>query len=113
MTDRKRLNAIYDVLVADCGADENDRMCFTREIRRGCHEYRCCHALGFGGKFRPETCSVNYYPEDRTDERDKIQAEVNRKLWEIVEIPEEILKLGEIVADLNASDPPVEEWTTT
>lgn len=79
-------SAVFDILVADCGAIEDERSSFVYHITHGCREYRCCHALGFGGKFYPQTMSVDYYPEDTTAERDQIQAMVNKKLKELVSL---------------------------
>lgn len=79
----KHANAIYDILVADAGAGEANRYSFVYNVGRGCREYRCCWALGFGGKFYPTTMRVGYYLESQTPERDRIQATVNRKLKEL------------------------------
>lgn len=78
-------NAVFDILVADCGASEHDRGNFIFHITLGCREYRCCFALGFGGKFCPETMSVDYYSEDKTPGRDRIQTTVNWKLRDLAE----------------------------
>lgn len=81
----KQANAVYDILVADVGALESQRTQFVHECTRGCREYRCCHVFGFGGKFRPETMTVDYYSEDQTPDRDRIQAAVNEKLAKLAE----------------------------
>lgn len=82
---KQQASAVYDILVAECGAFENGRTQFVHEMARGCREYRCCHALGFGGKFYPETMTVGYYAEHWTQARDLIQATVNQKLKGLVE----------------------------
>ncbi len=81
-----KANAVYDILVADCEAPEIGRNGFLAHMLSGCREYRCCHALGFGGKFYRDTMSVDYYSEDKTDERERIQAAVNAKLKAIAEL---------------------------
>lgn len=76
-------NAIYDVLVEECGAREIDRNDFCIHILGGCREYRCCHALGTSGRFYRETMRCDYYCEDHTPERKTIKETANRKLAEI------------------------------
>lgn len=76
----RKANSVFDILVRDCGAAEEDRGNFLWCMNGGCEEYRCCPRLGFGGKFRPATMSVDYYPEDKTAERDSIARTVNQKL---------------------------------
>ncbi|MCK5641158.1 MAG: hypothetical protein KAJ19_10185 [Gammaproteobacteria bacterium] len=76
----EQANAVFDILVEDCGACEDERGSFVHYFTTGGQEYRFRGMLGFGGKFRPKTMSVDYYPEDKTPERERIQATVNRKL---------------------------------
>ncbi len=73
----EQANAVFDILVADCGAGEANRYSFVYNITRGREEYRCCWALGFGGKFYPETMTVGYCRDNQTAERDEIEATVN------------------------------------
>lgn len=76
-----QVNAIFDILVAQCGAIESERDSFVYHMTHGdCEEYRCCWALGFGGKFRPQRMSVDYYQEDETPERERIQKITNEHL---------------------------------
>ncbi len=60
----QKFNDVFDILVRDCGAFEEDRGNFLCCMMNGCREYRCCPRLGFGGKFRPITMSVDYYQDD-------------------------------------------------
>lgn len=76
-------NAIFDILVAECGAIISDRYTFVHYVTHDGTEYRFQGVFGFGGKFRPKTMSIDYYPEDQTAERDQIQAKVNKKLAEL------------------------------
>lgn len=86
----EQANAVYDILVADCGAFEDERLPFVFEMKRGCREYRCCHALGFGGKFYPAEMQevpahVDYYAEDSTHKRDIIRVNTDEKLRKLAE----------------------------
>lgn len=80
----EQANAIYDVLVAECGAHEGGRSHFVYgETVEFVPEWRFIGSLGFGGKFwrafgrgfngvRSEWVErwyVNCYPEDETPER--------------------------------------------
>lgn len=76
-------NASFDILVEHGGAIEPQRDSFIHYVTHGGREYRFQGHLGFGGKFRPSTMSVDYYREDETPERDEIQATINRKLEEL------------------------------
>ncbi len=83
-------NAVFDILVADCAAIERERDSFVyHHTARNCSEYRCCWALGFGGKFRSKRFQVDGYPEDMNPKRRKICNKVNAELtalkrsWEI------------------------------
>lgn len=76
-------NATYDILVAECGACEIHRNDFLAHMLSGYHEYRCCHALGFSGKFYPKTMTVGYYKEDETPVRELIRETANKKLAEL------------------------------
>jgi len=78
----KQANAVYDVLVQECGASEEKREDFmmsqaTDEIS----EWRFCGKLGFGGKFwcNPDMY-VNCYGEDMNSERMEIIFRANERL---------------------------------
>ena len=88
-------NRVYDVLVETCGApdrkDSWDRESFVRNHLGDdpATEWRFQGLLGFGGKFWREgygtKWDVSYYSEDRTDERDKMVGEANKKLALLLE----------------------------
>jgi hypothetical protein len=88
-------NAVYDVLVRECGAPDSDRgwpgrdsfvFAFTSE--RPPREWRFCGALGFGGKLYPgwhgEPHRVGCYCEDETPERRAMVERANAALREMV-----------------------------
>ncbi|HEY9644245.1 MAG TPA: hypothetical protein V6C57_27370 [Coleofasciculaceae cyanobacterium] len=75
-------NQIWDILVADAGANESDRDQFLAAQFVGCVEYRFCGLLGLGGKLW-DNCGrvyVTCYSEDMTPEREQIIELVNEKL---------------------------------
>lgn len=79
-----QLNEVFDILVSDCGAIEYDRFDFVlRHMAGDCREYRCCGALGFGGKFYIDRFQVDGYQEDMTHKRKGIRDRVNAKLNKI------------------------------
>ncbi len=86
---REFFNKVWtEVLVPVCKAhaDERDQASFVfhqMAMDYPATEWRFQGALGFGGKFRTRSdlsCSVDFYPEDRTPAREEIQAEANEKL---------------------------------
>lgn len=82
---RAQSDAVYDILVADCGAIDDDtpfggRSAFAAAQAQGCSEYRFCGVFGFGGKFWLQDFAVNYYPENATPKLDQICDAVNAKL---------------------------------
>lgn len=82
-------NAIYDILVRECGAQEGDkwsgRAAFVHEFTRARHtdEYRFCGSLGFGGKFYTDGPRVSCYPEDRTPKREAMIERANKALLDL------------------------------
>lgn len=80
--DEKFWGWVYDILCEECGADNYWRYNFISAMSDGCREYRFCGSLGFGGKLwnNNEKIYVNYYSEDRSDERDKTGAKANERL---------------------------------
>ena len=78
--------AAWNVLVALGGASEGMRAEFVRAVEE--HdpaypfEFRFQGAFGFGGKVRMKEgyFQVDYYPEDKTDERQRKLAAVNENL---------------------------------
>lgn len=82
----ERANKIFDILVAEAGARENDRYDFVYHhctCEYGCREYRFQGKLGFGGKYRSTWNGVTYYPENETPEIKAIAEKVNELLKEI------------------------------
>lgn len=80
-------NAIYNLLVLLCDANESERHDFVqymagRPTTGGNGEWRFRGKLGFGGKFyvSPFGWRVDYYPEDKTLERDSTMKVVNERL---------------------------------
>ena len=78
-------NKIFDILVADAGAQEQDRHSFIHAQCKDeykCREFRFCGDLGFGGKFwvNNDRLYVSCYPEDMTKKRGDIVEKVNAKL---------------------------------
>lgn len=69
-------NKIFDILCDFVGANERDRDYFVRyftatDFPDQPREFRCCWALGFGGKFHrtPREWWVSMYNEDETEPR--------------------------------------------
>lgn len=88
----KTANAIYDILVEECGAPSHadSRMNFVQsQIVEVVREWRFQGNLMFGGKFwrqeygrpsRNNSWYVNYYNEHQTPERDAMQEAANARL---------------------------------
>lgn len=74
--------AIYDCLVKEGGAFERERERFIHEFTKQIptSEWRFRGKLGFGGKYRWRTNSVDYYREDKTKEREQIIQTLNESL---------------------------------
>lgn len=81
----EQANAIYDMLMEECGLNEHLRENFVFSEVEGCREYRFQGALGFGGKFRNNGNGVyvDCYPEDMTPEREKMIELANTRLREM------------------------------
>lgn len=71
---------IYDVLVQIGGATEDNRESFIHYYHTDGSEWRFSGLLGFGGKYRKRTNSVDCYAEDETQERTSIIDEINQYL---------------------------------
>jgi hypothetical protein len=76
-------DAVYDILVEECGATESWRTYFRTSWMEHSSdypdypfEYRFSGSLGFGGKFYDSggCWYVAYYPEDKTAEREAMVA---------------------------------------
>lgn len=77
---------IYDILVAYGQANEDSREDFINYYNTDGSEWRFSGNLGFGGKYRKETNKVDYYIEDKTEEREKITELINKALAELNEL---------------------------
>lgn len=87
-------NRVYDVLVEECQANDDEmyRDMFVRYhtsedcLFGGTSEWRFQGSLGFGGKFwirQNRGWDVTYYPEDHKDELDKKVKAANEKLQKL------------------------------
>ena len=83
-------DAIWTVLVQECGAAEGDGMLgrawfLAAQQHRPVTEYRFIGALGFGGKFwiNDGRLYVTCYREDETPERLAMIERANRRLAEL------------------------------
>lgn len=87
---------VYEILITHAGASPAYREDFLTYFRsRGSRElpahvtkeWRFMGRFGFGGKIWIDSlrpfAHVTYYPEDRTDEREKVLESVNKHLREI------------------------------
>ena len=81
---------IWDLLVAEAGANERDRWTFvdylTRDDSLNSWEYRFMGVLGFGGKLHYNTyrgARISCYPEDADEKRLALIDRVNAELAEI------------------------------
>nr|WP_221374497.1 hypothetical protein [Actinoplanes polyasparticus] len=92
----EQANAVYDILVEHCGADDSDgpHLLMTsrgefifHQTDRVEREYRFQGALGFGGKFRrggwSDRWSVDCYSEDLTAERGQMIGVTNAALRQL------------------------------
>jgi hypothetical protein len=83
-------NKVYDILVLECGAKEDEREHFIQvQTSEQVLEWRFCGRLGFGGKFwrqgssyftGGEQMTVDCYPEDETPERKAMIETANAQL---------------------------------
>ena len=83
---KEKADKVYDLLVNIGGANESDRYDFVYHHTEGkhvCTEWRFCGKLGFGGKYRSSTNSVDCYREDETPKRIKLMDELNSELAKI------------------------------
>lgn len=80
----KFANKVYDILVKVGSASESERNSFifnhSEEVRYPTTEWRFCGSLGFGGKYRSRSNSVDCYREDQNPERLKVIDEINKQL---------------------------------
>jgi len=88
MLPAKLYHKVYDILEQRLGAETWNRDDFVEYFAHNNGvEYRCCPALGFGGKFwnNAGKLYVSCYPEDETDEVYTLIEEVNVLLQHILE----------------------------
>jgi hypothetical protein len=79
-------NAVYDVLVSLAGAPENSRIDFIFHhtiMNPICDEWRFQGKFGYGGKYRSDSNTIDYYKEHSTKELDKLRDSVNTALKEM------------------------------
>ena len=77
------LGCVYDILVKIGGASESMRGSFIQnhlDTEYPCTEWRFCGHLGYGGKYRSKTNTVDCYSEDETPKRLAIIREINTAL---------------------------------
>ena len=89
------LDSVYDVLVQIAGADETMRGSFIQNHLSGCEEWRFCGRLGFGGKYRSRTNTVDCYREDETKTRRVIIKATNAELVKLSNDPSSPAKAGQ------------------
>lgn len=79
-------NKVYDILVKYGGAYEPNRDHFVYvhcDDEYICFEFRFSGLFGFGGKYRSERNTIDYYQENHTKKLDKLQEKINKLLGEI------------------------------
>jgi hypothetical protein len=83
---KNRANKIYDILVNLGGASERMKDSFIYhhcESNDGCDEWRFGGKLGFGGKYRSRTNTVDCYLEDETISKKHLIKNINLELSKI------------------------------
>jgi len=83
-----RFGSIYDLLVRIGGASDLSRQDFIYHHARSsepCDEYRFQGFLGYGGKYRRKTNTVDCYQEDETPQRLAIIERLNNELKKLEE----------------------------
>ena len=77
----KELNEVYDILVEVGGAAEFFRADFVHAHDKcDCQEWRFAGHFGMGGKYRSERNRIDYYHENKTEEREILLDVVNMAL---------------------------------
>lgn len=74
------LDSIFTILVEIGGANESMRSSFIHNHIDGCKEWRFMGYLGYGGKYRSKSNTVDCYLEDETPNRLEIIEKLNRRL---------------------------------
>lgn len=86
LMDVSKANNVYDLLVSIGGADESMRSNFIYhhcENKDGCDEWRFMGKLGFGGKYRSKTNTVDCYAEYEVPSRIMLIEKLNSELKKI------------------------------
>lgn len=98
MSEANLLGQVYDILIREAGAPEGDRASFVDALLTGdCREWRFCGSLGFGGKYRPDTNTVDCYREDETPSRLLVIKKTNAALAALVQGEARGTTYGQIV----------------
>lgn len=82
----KDFQKVYDLLVKIGGASEFMRLSFVlnhEDTVFPCTEWRFCGLLGYGGKYRKGTNTVDCYSEDENPKRREIINELNSALADL------------------------------
>ena len=82
MKTTEQLERIYDLLVSIGGAPVGDKENFIYKHSKdnACTEWRFCGRFGFGGKYRGNSNSVDYYREDHTTVLNELRDKLNFEL---------------------------------
>lgn len=84
----EEVDKVWDILVSFAGAYE-DKEGYERKnfkyhhYKKGCDEWRFQGKLGYGGKYRSQTNSVDCHKEDETKERLEIINQTNEALSKV------------------------------
>ena len=85
--ERNFYDNVYSILVEYAKAPEHMRENFItspfENQQYPCDEWRFCGVFGFGGKYRRQTNSVDYYSEDQSPKLDKLEKRINTLLKEL------------------------------
>jgi hypothetical protein len=87
---KEQANAVFDILIEECKAQEFDRDQFVRYMTTdpddGFKEFRFGGTLGFGGKCKLSNGSVytSYYAEDHTEARMAASNAANRRIDDLM-----------------------------
>lgn len=79
-------NKIYDIL-EEAGANPRERGHFLYNHINAefpATEWRFCGKFGFGGKYRSDKNTIDFYKEDTTPERIELAKTINGKLSELI-----------------------------
>lgn len=83
---KERASKIFDILEVTAGAHSSDRASFIYhhcKKKEECKEFRFSGKLGFGGKYRSETNTVDCYHEDLNVFRKLVIERTNEELSKV------------------------------